>query len=170
MELLIGRLKAPESPYPDSILAKHEQSLMKELRDMLTSAPNHRDPLLQRRMLPHCLPLMEAISYRMAYDAAVNVHLDQRIIDMFVASIIKMDSAWYAENGLRRSDQSAIEEAAAFNLLPELPSLLEGLDISEYVTAPIVSDGAWSDFIVSLGTTQDSAERDAYNSKIRSRL
>ena len=169
IEALLGRIKVPPPQHPESLLAKHEASLTQELRQLLASAPNHRDPMVQRRILPHCQPYIEAISYRMAYDAAVKAEVDPRLIDMFVAGVIKMDPAWYAENGIKRSEQAAMEESAAFELLPDLPKLMEELDVEEYITAPIASDGAWESFVSSLPTLK-SPGGVAYKSTLVSRL
>jgi len=153
MDILLGKLKRPEITYPDSILAKHEESIAKELKAIVASAPSHRDTIVQRRVLPQCQSFIEAISYRMAYEAAVKAKVDPRLIDMFVASVIKMDPTWYSENaGIKKAQQEEMEETAAFTLLPELPRLLQGLDVKEYVHAPIVSDEAWSAFVSSLET------------------
>ncbi|CAA7265294.1 unnamed protein product [Cyclocybe aegerita] len=153
MDVLLGRTKPPATLYPDSLLSLHEQYMIEELRGIIQSGPSHRDPAVEKRILPFCEPLMEAISYRMAYDAAMGHQVHPRIIDMFVASIIKLDPAWYAEKGrISRLRQMEMAEAAAHALFPDLPTLLEQLDANEYVTAPMLSTEEWDGFVDCLET------------------
>jgi len=126
---------------------------------MVESAPSHRDQLLERRILPHCQPLIEAIGYRMAFEAAVERKVDPRMIELFVASVIKMDPAWYVGQGIERRDQASMEENAAFSLLPDLDRLLDGMGVERCITAPIISDQAWDNFIASLETLKYSKDR-----------
>lgn len=89
---------------------------------------------------------------RLAYEAATNAGVDQRMIDLFVASVVKLDSAWYAENGLSRSEQFNMESTAAAALFPDTEKFLDALDVKEYITAPMVSDQAWDSYVDSLET------------------
>src|SRR5882757_3656858 len=100
MELLLGRLNAPPTHNPKSLLCCHEQSLISQLRSTL-SASGHRNPKTEGILLPQCQGLIEAIGHRMAYDAAVEEGLDQHLIDTSVSSAISTDPAWYsAEAGI----------------------------------------------------------------------
>lgn len=64
MDLLRGRIAASPTADPTSLLAKHEASLIKELRGRLASASSHRDPKIERELLPHCQGLIESIGHR----------------------------------------------------------------------------------------------------------
>ncbi|KAG7441051.1 acyl-CoA dehydrogenase NM domain-like protein [Guyanagaster necrorhizus] len=153
MELLLGRLSSPSTPYPSSLLYKHEQDLLMALRTKLASFSNHRSTPAENALLPHCQPLIEAIGFRMAYDAARERRLDPAIVDMFVASAIAADPAWFSEKAkLAREKQVEMEVGAASALLPRLDQLLEMLDVEHYVVAPIVSDEQWERYVESLET------------------
>ncbi|THH13462.1 hypothetical protein EW146_g6758 [Bondarzewia mesenterica] len=147
-ELLIGRYELPRSTNPDSLLSRHETSIFEEHRTLLAAVSHHRNHEVNRQILPHCQAMVEAIGHRMAYDAAVASGVLPCLIDLYVASVIKLDPAWYAEQAsLGRPAQVEMENAALDAVLPHLDSLVSQLDIQPYVTAPIVSDGTWDAFV-----------------------
>jgi acyl-CoA oxidase len=154
MELLIGRIEAPSPSDSDSIVFKHESSMIDEMRQFIPNTLKaHRMAEIEAKLIPHAQPLIEAIGHRMAYEAAVNAKLDSRLIDLYLASVMKYDSAWYSENlGITRAQQADLEGKSAAALYPELESWLERLDVEAYVTAPIVSDEKWDAFVDSLET------------------
>ncbi|KAF9478470.1 hypothetical protein BDN70DRAFT_808726 [Pholiota conissans] len=154
VEILIGRIKLPKSRYPDSLLARHEASIFQELRDALaTRFKHHRDPEFQALVLPQCQGLIEAVGHRMAYDAAVADGLDQRILDMFVASVVREDRSWYSEaGGLSRAKQVDFERSAMKAMLPSLDALLTELRIENYCHAPIISEEGWQKYVDGLPT------------------
>ncbi|KAF8962441.1 acyl-CoA dehydrogenase NM domain-like protein [Flammula alnicola] len=165
VELVIERVKLPKSSNPDSLLAKHESSMFQELRSTLASQfKHHRDPEFQAIILPQCQPLIEAIGHRVAYDAAVEDGVDKRILDVFVASIVKEDRAWYCEvGGISRAKQMDLERSALKALLPCLDELLLGLDVESYCSAPIISDEKWKRYVESLPTfTRDGVSQDVH--------
>ncbi|CAA7265293.1 unnamed protein product [Cyclocybe aegerita] len=172
VEVLIGRMKPPATLYPDGILSLHEQYMIEELRGIIQSGTSHRDPSVEKRILPFCEPLMAAMAYRMAYDAAMGDRLDSRIIDMFVASAVKLDPAWYAEKGgIPRMKQAQMQEAAACALLPDLPSFVERLEAKDYVTAPMLSSEGWNGFVDCLETLKHGVNpREDYERSLMSRL
>ncbi len=88
--------------------------MFQELRDILSARfHHHRDPGFQAFVLPLCQPLIEAIGYRIAYDAAVEDGIDEAILNMFVASIIREDRAWFSEvGGISRAKQMDSERNA----------------------------------------------------------
>ncbi|ESK86756.1 acyl- oxidase [Moniliophthora roreri MCA 2997] len=152
-EVVLGRIQPPPPTDPTSVLYRHEQALITELQQLLKSHSNHRNPEFERRMLPQCQALMVAIGLRLAYESALAANVDRRILDLFVASVMKLDSAWYSESvGIARRDQQRMEVDCATALLPELESLLARLDVQDYITAPIVSDQSWDAFVDSLQT------------------
>ncbi|KIJ37809.1 hypothetical protein M422DRAFT_259672 [Sphaerobolus stellatus SS14] len=147
-ELLLGRYDVPAPADPDSLLSRHEKGLFQDLRNLLRTIGDHRHPDYDRYILPECFPLVQAIGHRMAYDAAVITNVDQCIIDIYVASCVKADASWYVENtDLTRQRQRELEAEAVDAVFPHLQSYLTRLDIDPYITAPIVSEGKWNEFI-----------------------
>lgn len=128
--------------------------MFQEIRDVLSARfQHHRDPGFQAHVLPLCQPLIEAIGYRMAYDAAVEDGVDAAILDMFVASIVREDRAWFSEvGGISRAEQMDLERNAMQALLPRLDELLSGLNVEAYCTAPIMSDEKWEKYVEGLPT------------------
>ena len=152
MELLLGRLEVPPTSNPESLLYRHEQSLISHLRAIL-SASGHRNPETEATLLPQCQGLIEAIGHRMAYDAAVEEKLDQHLIDTYVSHVISVDPSWYSEEaGIPRALQKKMELESATASFKHLESLLERLDVDSYVTAPMVSDERWYAYERSLET------------------
>jgi acyl-CoA oxidase len=147
IELLLERYGFEDTANPDSILARHENGLLKEARRLMGSANGHRSDDVDRSVLPLCQPLVEAIGHRMAYDAAVAANVEPAILDLFVASILKYDAAWYAEHGTPQSKQREMEDVAISAMLPHLPRHVEELGVVPYITAPLVSDAAWTSFL-----------------------
>ncbi|KAJ3506444.1 hypothetical protein NLJ89_g6866 [Agrocybe chaxingu] len=135
MEVLLSRLDPPMTANPDSILARHELSIIQDTRISL-STNQHRDPA----SLAHsCQRLLEAIAHRMAYEAAVAANVDGRLIDLFKASVIKLDPGWYAERGgVTRVEQAEVEKAAVEALLPQLPGLLHRYELHLFRKAFLV--------------------------------
>ncbi|PPQ65120.1 hypothetical protein CVT24_003011 [Panaeolus cyanescens] len=150
IDLLRKRIAAPAYHQPDSLLARHERSLISSLRQSLANAATHRDGSVDTSVLPLCQALIEAIGARMAFDAASGI-LPEDIVNLFVASNIRKDSAWYALNeGLDGPTQVKMETEAAKKLLPRIDTLLEMLDVQPYVVAPIVSDEKWNHYVGTL--------------------
>ncbi|CAA7266166.1 unnamed protein product [Cyclocybe aegerita] len=132
MEVLFGRLDPPMTANPDSILARHELSMIQDTR-ILLSTNQHRDPV---GLAHSCQRLLEAIAHRMGCEAAIAANVDGRLIELFKASIIKLDPSWYAERGgMTRVKQAEVEKAAAEGLLPQLPGLLHRLEVERYSMA-----------------------------------
>ena len=95
--------------------------------------------------------MVEAIGHRMAYDAAVASGVEPCLVDLYVASVMKLDPAWYAEHaGLGRGAQAEMESVALDAVLPRLSSLVSRLHNEPHLTAPIVSDAAWDGFVAKL--------------------
>jgi hypothetical protein len=139
------------------MLARHEQGLFEELKMLLCSTNGHRSEEFDRLILPECLPFIQAIGHRMAYDAAVKSNVDQCLIDLYVASCIKLDPAWYVENlSLSRQTQREREASAIDAVFPRLEEYLAKLPVKPYITAPIVSDETWSEHVASLKTNSSS--------------
>ena len=118
--------------------------------------------------------MVEAIGYCMAYDAAVSSGVSIDLIDLYVASIIQLGSAWYSDNvGLTMTSQEELQGKALDGVLPQVKELIRGLGVDEYVSAPIVSDKAWSSYIDSLELFKDDGSvllPDVYKLLPRARL
>ena len=106
---------------PTSLLARHEAGLMEEFRAILAGSKSHREASVTRKTLPRCLPLVEAIGHRMAYDAAVAAGVMPALVDLFVARVIQRDAAWYADHAnLPRAAQMEMEENAVDAVLKDV--------------------------------------------------
>ncbi|TFY55180.1 hypothetical protein EVJ58_g8413 [Rhodofomes roseus] len=156
-ELLLRRYAIPDATDPSSLLAKHEAGLLEELRGQLANMKHHRSPDFDRLILPECVNLVQAIGHRMAYDAAVAAGVESGLIDLYVASCIKLDAAWYVEQlGLSRAEQRAMENSAVDAVFPRLQELFERMDVEPYISAPLISDEKWDQYVKSLVTYGDS--------------
>ncbi|KAI0644435.1 acyl-CoA dehydrogenase NM domain-like protein [Trametes meyenii] len=163
-ELLLGRYSMPPTSNPDSLLARHEAGLFAELRDIIKGVPHHRSAEVNRLILPHCQPMMEAIGHRMAYDAAVAQGVRPALVDLYVANVVALDAAWYAEHaGLGKAAQHALATRAMDAVLPVLGELVKEMDVFAYVNAPIVSDERWNEFVDGLKTFEGNARVEAFS-------
>ncbi|KAJ7485054.1 acyl-CoA dehydrogenase NM domain-like protein [Mycena galericulata] len=170
IELVLGRVLPPGDPHSDNILAQHEKSLLSELRHIVERFGHHRDPQIENEILPQCQELIEAVGHRLAVDAAIERGIKPLVIDLYVASVIKHDSAWYAEHtNLSRSRQRDMERDSIEALYPKLQHLLDKLEVTSYVTAPIVSDERWRSYLQALPTFDGSPVFDVVNG-LRSHL
>ena len=130
------------------MLALHENGLLERCREVLSRGTDHRAPEVNKSVLPYCQRIVEAIGHRMAYDAAVSVGLSQGLIDLFVASIVQLDQAWYSENvGFNTLQQEDLQGKALDAILPHVEDLVRAFSVDRYVSAPIVSDKAWDTFV-----------------------
>ncbi|KJA24756.1 hypothetical protein HYPSUDRAFT_1074286 [Hypholoma sublateritium FD-334 SS-4] len=154
-----------------SILAQRVTSMFQEIRDVLsTRFKHHRDPGFQAYVLPLCQPLIEAIGYSMAYDAAVEDGIDAAIVDMFVASVVRDDRAWFSEvGGISRTQQMDLERKAMQALLPRLDDLVSGRGVEVYCTAPIISDEKWKKYVHGLPTFTSKIESPDAQSLLQAR-
>lgn len=131
----------------------HEAGLFEELQKQLNSMPSHRSPQFERYNLPSSVSLVTAIGHRMAYDAAVDAKIDPALVDLYQTSCIKTDSAWYVEKlGLSRFAQREMEIRAIDGVFPRLEEFLGQMNLDPYVTAPIISDEKWQQYVSKLPT------------------
>jgi acyl-CoA oxidase len=108
---------------------------------------NHRGEEFNNLILPRCLPLIEAIGHRMAYDAAIKFKLDPDVISMYEVGVMKLDLSWYVEHaGVGRLEQAKMENNAASALLPKLGKLVDETDAAPYAMAPIMSQESFALF------------------------
>ncbi|KAL2829367.1 hypothetical protein BJY01DRAFT_255038, partial [Aspergillus pseudoustus] len=158
-ELLIGRYAAPPPRDPSSPLARHEAGLIAEARALMTRFGNeHRSEAFNRTILPLCLPLVQAIGFRMAIEAAEDVGIDADLRALYEAGIFKEDAGWFAEKGgISREEQRAREAEAADKVLPELERLVEETGVEPYCTAPMASQALWEGYVGELETFEGDA-------------
>ncbi|KAJ7611300.1 acyl-CoA dehydrogenase NM domain-like protein [Roridomyces roridus] len=147
IDLIMGRVSPSPSRDPEGILFQHESSILAELRQIVRSAGKaraHSREAINTLILPRCQELICAVGDRLAVEAARQCNVDPLAIDLYIASVVKEDGAWFSENaGLSQGTQRKMEREAVEALYPRLQSLLDKLEIAEYVTAPIVSDERW---------------------------
>ncbi|KAJ7611283.1 acyl-CoA dehydrogenase NM domain-like protein [Roridomyces roridus] len=145
MDLIMGRVSAPASSDPTGILFQHESSIRAEFREIVRSAgKTHSREAVDSLILPRCQELICAVGDRLAVEAARQRNVDPLLIDLYIASVVKEDAAWFSEHArLSQGTQRRMEREAVEALYPQLQSMLERLEIAEYVTAPIVSDERW---------------------------
>ncbi|KAF8903477.1 acyl-CoA dehydrogenase NM domain-like protein [Gymnopilus junonius] len=150
-ELLLRRYGVPTTNDPKSLLALHEEGLFRELQAILKDIGHHRASDFDRLVLPECLPLVQAIGHRMAYDAAISAGVDLCLIDLYAASCVRLDSSWYVENqGLSRIQQREVEAAVIDRVFPKTEEFLYKMGVEPYIIAPIISEERWEDYISSL--------------------
>jgi hypothetical protein len=87
----------------------------------------------------------------MAYDAAVSSGVPQCLIDLYIISIMKLDSSWYSEvGGVRRRERYEMEDKALSEVGDRLEEFIQDLQAEAYATAPISSEEKWQDFVADL--------------------
>ncbi|KAK7463039.1 hypothetical protein VKT23_007623 [Stygiomarasmius scandens] len=168
LELLLDKYSLPPPRYPKSLLALHEQGLLRECREILASTSHHRSQLTNTYILPKCQKIVEAIGHRMAYDAAVTCMerqipagpsgtvISQCIVDLFEASVLRLDEGWYVENitGFTRKMIEEQEVKTLEGVMEIAGDLIDqwGLVQGGYIKAPIASEELWNEFVAGLET------------------
>lgn len=169
--LALGRITPPPSSNPKSRLAYHEAALISQVRSHIygnqgssnEGSGSHRKPQIEAAILPLCVPLIQAIGHRMAYDTAIEASVDQNLIDIYLSSVILSDPAWYSEVNdpsirLSRSEQLGRQLAACTEGVARLDEWLDKLEVEPYVLAPIVSDEKWEAYEQTLETFEGSQD------------
>ncbi|KAF8189522.1 acyl-CoA dehydrogenase NM domain-like protein [Mycena galopus ATCC 62051] len=149
-ELLIGRYALPPSKYPNSLAARHEAGLFKECREELVNkmGSQHRSDAFNRLILPRCKDLVEAIGQRFFYEAAKETGLEQAVLDVYEAGIVKHGSAWFAVHaGMDGPAQAAHEDEAITAAMPHLERWLQWSGGKDYALAPIMTQSRWDAFV-----------------------
>lgn len=144
---------------PNSLIARHEAAVFAEARDRLRDfGGDHRSEQFNRDILPLSLSLIEALGYRMAFEAAREADIDSKLLALYESGVIKEDSAWYAEKGcIGRQAQQEMEAQAVDALLPHLADLVLESGAEPYSNAPIASEKLWDEFISELETFSGEA-------------
>ncbi|KAJ7146738.1 hypothetical protein C8R44DRAFT_657027 [Mycena epipterygia] len=147
-ELLQECYHVPKSPHPSSLLARHEQGLLAENQEILRQSGGHHSADFNNLVLPKSELIVRAIGHRIAYDAAVDANLDARITDLYLASAVMLDAAWYAEHtDFRGARQDAAMNAAVTASLPCLDEWLVRTGAESYSQVPILSESNWKNFV-----------------------
>ena len=159
IDLVLGKVAVPPPTDPASPLAQHETFLTSELRGLLPhDVELHGDRgfgflmTVQTEVfiLPLCVSLVLAVGHRMAHDAAVKASIDPVLVDIYLASAILSDPAWYSEArdpAIRLSgfDQVKRQVEACSRGVERIEEWLEKLDVEPYVPVTIASDKQWDD-------------------------
>jgi len=85
----------------------------------------------------------------MAYDAAVKTHVDQALIDVYVAGCLKPRGTWRSWDA-SRLEQRQMESRVVDAAFPRMKGFLAAMNVEPYVSAPIASDANWSEYVESL--------------------
>lgn len=151
-ELVLQRYEFPLPNPEESLLARHASALIEENIQLLHSLQcDHRSDAFNSLILPQSQIVIEAIGHALAYTAAIRANLPQPILDIYECSVIRQDPAWYSENaGISRLNQRVREDKAISSMIPQLDTYLVALDVEKYVSAPIVSDAAWKEYLAEL--------------------
>ncbi len=108
----------------------------------------HRGDHYRSFILPQSQTIIESIGHRMAYDAAVTQGMPQALIDVYECYAIKRDIGWYIEAGVLTQDQVALMEDRAMKAaFPHMSQWVDGMGVSDYLKAPILSEDRWDKFV-----------------------
>ncbi|KAK0209245.1 acyl-CoA oxidase [Desarmillaria ectypa] len=147
---LLGRYSVPETLNATSLLAQHESAILNKYAAMVKEY-GHRGDHYRSFILPQSQTIIESIGHRMAYDAAVTQGMPQALIDVYECYAIKKDVGWYIETGVLTQDQVAsIEDRAMKAAFPHMSEWVDGMGVSDYLKAPILSEDRWDKFVGSL--------------------
>ncbi|OGM41715.1 acyl-CoA oxidase [Aspergillus bombycis] len=161
-ELILGGYRMPPPRYPACLLAIFEAGLFRHARDIIDSLERaQRTGEFNRRILPRCQTLVEAVGHRMAYEAGLDSGVVPELLDLYEAGVVVQHSGWFVENlGLDTETQFNMEMQAMNGVLPRLEQLLDATGAEPYCTAPIVSNEAWAEFVNSLEVHKGNARMD----------
>lgn len=149
-ELLIGRYSLPPPKYPDTLAARHEAGLFAEAREQLKNqmGGQHRSDAFNRLMLPRCKGLVEAIGQRFFYEAAKEAGIEQAVLDVYEAGIVKHSPVWFVSH--EKMDAAALaahEDRAMTAALPNLERWLQWSGAHDYALAPVMTQDRWDAFL-----------------------
>ncbi|KAF4770683.1 hypothetical protein HAV15_013028 [Penicillium sp. str.  len=158
-ELLLNRYEMPPAKDPTCFLAKYEQGLLDELRGITsTLSGGHRGEDYNRLILPRSQGFVEAIGYRIAYEAAIEAGVHPDLVGLFEIWVMIQDLSWFVQHGGVNREQIFQMEAERISaVLPRLNALLDATGAEPYCTAPIISQSSWEHFVDHLETKTGSA-------------
>ncbi|CAI7610691.1 unnamed protein product [Penicillium glandicola] len=171
-ELLLNRYEMLPAKEPTSRLAKHEQGLFDELRAMTnTISGGHRGEDFDRLILPRSQEFVEAMGYRIAYEAAIQARVDHDLVALYEIWVMLQDQSWFIQHaGLTREYMFQIEAQRLSAVLPHLDALLDATGAEPYCTAPILSQTSWDHFVDQLETKTGSRTTNISLSRARAML
>ncbi|TIA07785.1 hypothetical protein D6C80_09591 [Aureobasidium pullulans] len=154
VELCLGKYMMPEATRTDCLLAKYEAGLAEDAMNTINSIPEgHRSTEFNRQLIPHCRPIVEGIGDRMVYETALARKVDKDLLTLWEVGAIKENLSWYVEKGLLTREKFwEIENQALSAVEPRTEELIGQLDMEAYVTAPIVEQSLFDDFVAGLPT------------------
>ncbi|KAF4999984.1 hypothetical protein FDECE_11332 [Fusarium decemcellulare] len=163
-ELLLNRYELPKPRNPKGLLAQHEASLWKKAsrasKKIMVVTGSNRSEAFNQLLLPQCTNLVKAVGHRMAYEAAeASNTVSTEILELFETSCILQDSSWYVEHKKLTMSRMHKRHAEALKaLLPKFDMMLEQTRAAPWVTAPILKEADWDDFIEGLPTFSNKGE------------
>jgi len=165
-ELILGRYFLPPPSHPESYLARHESGALNECRALLAElGGKHRSAEFNNIVLPRCLPLVEAIGFRMAWEAALSHGVPQVLIRLYEICAIGSDLPWYMENADISRDSFARDEVSALSaVLADLDALVDGTQVGSSAVTAMLSDESWAHLVSTLPLHQGKATFDPWAS------
>ena len=165
-ELLQGRSSFPPSANPDSLLARHEQGLLEQLKRYLTTTQtgtaNHRSKSFAQHVTPRARDLVQAIGHRFAYDSVLSSDLvSSELLEVWESDCMLEDAAWYVEHAGMSSESLHQKRVLAIERVrPQLQSIIDAFGMEEHFgDTPLVSEQAWDGFVRGLPAFGDGMER-----------
>jgi hypothetical protein len=148
----------PPANDPTSLLAKHEQGLLDELRGMTRIiSGGHRGKDFDWLVLPRSQEFVEAMGHRIAYEAAIEAGVHSDLVALYEIWVILQDQGWFVQHtSLTRERMFHIEAERLSAVLPQLDTLLDAAGAEPYCSAPIASQTSWDHFIDQLETKTGS--------------
>lgn len=152
-ETLLGRYALPQPKHADTPLAQHARGIFTRCQDLLKTFKHHREDSFNNLLLPQAELYVTALGHALAYSAALDAGLPEPLLALFECFVIRQDPAWYAEHlGLTDAKFRVKEDEAIRAALPHLPQYIEGLGVRRWVTAPIVEDKRFDEWVGLLKT------------------
>uniref|UniRef100_A0A0W0G6J1 Acyl-CoA dehydrogenase NM domain-like protein n=1 Tax=Moniliophthora roreri TaxID=221103 RepID=A0A0W0G6J1_MONRR len=161
-ELAMQRCSIPPSTRP-SDLASHEQGLLNEFRAAMINRGRSRDEL-NNHLLPRCLPLIEAIGHRMAYESAVDRGVSSDLLRLYEVGVVGINLPWYMDHTTwTRDSHFEAERQALDDVFGNIHDHLENTGAEPYARAVMLSDSSWSSFVNSLKIYTGAATYTPFN-------
>ncbi|KAK7060954.1 hypothetical protein VNI00_000689 [Paramarasmius palmivorus] len=165
-ELAMGRCTIPLST-TKSDLASHEFGLLREFRAAMVQRGRSRDEL-NNNLLPKCLPLIEAIGHRMAYESAASGGVPLDLLRLYEVGVVGIDLPWYMDHtSWTRTSHFDAEQKALDDVLQNLDLHLENTGAEPYARAAMLSDSTWSKFVDSLRVYTGTASYSPFHASAR---
>jgi len=115
------------------------------IRDLQTG---HRGDEFNELILPHAEETISAIGHALAYDSAIRLGLDQKLRDLYVSSIMRLDPSWFLTKGgfTSSEDIDRFQARALRQALPDLERYLNEFNMDRYVKSPLVKEDGWGKY------------------------